>query len=50
MGVLRFRLRNEILMACRGIGWPLKKTENKINDEDKVVYLTQHNAELKAAA
>lgn len=39
MGVYWFRLRNEALIACRGRGWPLKKTVKTIvvKNNNKVV-------------
>ena len=49
MGVLRLRLGNEVLMACRGFGGPLKKTENKVTDKGEKTNFSQF-AEMKVAA
>ncbi len=49
MGVLRLRLGNEVLMACRGFGWPLKKAENKVTDKGEIIDFLQF-AEEKVAA
>tara|TARA_B100000989_G_scaffold136632_1_gene101497 strand:- start:1257 stop:1427 length:171 start_codon:yes stop_codon:yes gene_type:complete len=53
MGVLRFRLRSKVPVACRGLGWPLKKTENDITvrtRKSKVVSLFDNSETTFAQA
>jgi hypothetical protein len=53
--VSRFRLENQVSIACRGFGWPLKKTEkqliaNSYVSNKVVAFNFAQEAELAVAA